>query len=76
MTNREIIISEMVVNNITETLHTYAKWLSLGYRVKRGEHALVTTCLWKPVYNKKTDETKLRLCKAFLFGESQVEKVV
>ena len=86
MTNAEIILMEQAVHNITEDLHTFAMWKKLGYIVKKGEHALVETRLWK----LKTKKTKVEedeeiaesenhrffLAKAFLFGESQVEKIV
>lgn len=52
-TNREIIAMEMVLNNITEEVHTYAKWKSLGFQVKKGEKAVINTRLWKKVDVKK-----------------------
>lgn len=85
MTNSDILNTECMLRNIKEEVHTYAKWLSLGYKVKRGEKALFDTKLWK--YSKKkpkdaeaeTTEDEINghcyLTKAFLFGKSQVEKV-
>ena len=53
-TNQEIIFNEVLMRGITEDVHTYAKWKSLGYQVKKGEKALFQTMLWK----KKTKKTK------------------
>ena len=89
MTNAEIISVERAMHNITEDLHTFAMWKKLGYMVKKGEHAVVETRLWK-MRTKKTKEKeealdeemvesenkKFFLAKAFLFSESQVEKIV
>lgn len=96
MTNAEIIFDEAINNGIfTEEeaikcieqfgslpIHTYAGWKAQGYSVKRGEHAKITTKLWKYVKAKKKaekeaeeKEDKWYLCKAFLFTSDQVEKV-
>lgn len=83
MTNAEIIGAECVLRGITETCHTYSKWKSLGYAVRRGEKAKFSVPLWKKTGRKKETEDdteanecgKMYLCKSFLFGESQVEKV-
>lgn len=88
MTNLQIILTEMMTRNITEELHTFNKWKSLGYKVKRGEHGIETR-LWK--YNNKKkkeevpddadEETKKKynngfyLAKSYLFRQSQVEKI-
>lgn len=53
-TNQEIIFNEVLMRGITEDVHTYAKWRSLGYQVKKGEKALFQTMLWK----KKTKKSK------------------
>ena len=84
MSNTEIIVAEKVLRNITEEVHTYAKWQQLGYQVKRGEKALIQTRLWKKVKSKKDLENvenkddvqgNFRLVKASLFSKSQVEKI-
>ena len=54
-TNVEIIEAECLLNGIIEEVHTYAKWKSLGFQVKRGEKAIIQTMLWKKV-NKKAKE--------------------
>lgn len=53
VTNMEIIAAECLLNGIIEEVHTYAKWKSLGFQVKRGEKALIQTMLWKKVTKKK-----------------------
>ena len=50
MTNAEIILMEQATRGITEELHTFSRWKSLGFKVKAGEHGIETR-LWK--YNKK-----------------------
>lgn len=85
MTNAEIIASECGKRGITEEVHTFARWKQLGYKVKSGEHALFSTQLWKQCSRKKrqtvdedADESSnvgCYLCKSYLFGQSQVEKM-
>lgn len=86
MTNAQIIFEECKLHNITEEVHTFAKWKSLGFKVKAGEHAILTTSLWK-MSNKKQDvdneesgeeviqNSRMYLCKSFLFGKHQVEEI-
>lgn len=99
MTNQEIIFKEAINNKVyTEAeaieiikaygelpIHTFAHWKEAGYTVKKGEHAKITTKLWKYRANKKKaeesaeneDEVKANyyMCKAFLFTFDQVEKI-
>ena len=83
MTNVMIIRQECALRGITEEVHTFAKWKALGYKVKKGEHALFETRLWKhssrTKHNDETNEDEekesMYMTKAFLFGESQVEKI-
>lgn len=71
-----------------EEMHTFQGWKQLGYKVRKGEHAKVTTKLWK-AKNSKTKYTSIKtgeekemditdfyLCKSFLFSQSQVEREV
>ncbi len=100
MTNSEIIINEALLNNIFTKeqiesmvkngidipLHTFQTWKELGYSVKKGEHAKVTTRLWKRTKKgqgaktpEELEEAKIKnhfyLTKAFLFTSEQVEKI-
>ena len=60
MTNSEIILGNMAMliadGVITEdnVIHTYAHWKSLGFQVKKGEHAIAKFPIWK--YTKKKDK--------------------
>lgn len=60
MTNSEIIMGNMVMliadGVITEdnVIHTYAHWKSLGFQVKKGEHAIAKFPIWK--YTKKKNK--------------------
>ena len=60
MTNSEIILGNMATliadGVITEdnVIHTYAHWKSLGFQVKKGEHAIAKFPIWK--YTKKKDK--------------------
>ena len=86
MTNVEILMGECVARGITEEVHTFARWKQMGYMVKKGEHALFSTSLWKNCKGKKKSEEedpdasehtgRCYLCKSFLFGRSQVEEVI
>lgn len=78
MCNAEIIHNAQILHNVTEEVHTYAKWKSMGYQVKRGSKALFKTTIWK--YAKKKDENgdeeaRIFMKSASFFGRSQVEKI-
>lgn len=82
MTNREILLAECATRGITEEVHTFSRWKSMGYIVRKGQHALFETHLWKFKARAKDIEEdkevqvengKMFLAKAFLFGKSQVE---
>ena len=99
MTNTQIIINEAIANGLytkeeVETilesghmipLHNFQTWKSAGYIVRKGEHAKITTRLWKYTSKKKsaeadgeTDGEALNhyyLAKAFLFTADQVERI-
>ena len=100
MTNTEIIINEALANGLyTEEqienilasghmipLHTFKVWKDNGYIVKKGEHARITTRLWKFTSKAKkseeadentegTENNHYYLAKAFLFTADQVEKI-
>lgn len=80
---------EQVKALLTQTgnlpLHTFAEWKRLGYSVKKGAKAVITTYLWK--FAKKTetvpqpdkedveiDTSHYYKTKAYLFNLDQVEK--
>ena len=61
MTNIEIVMGNTVmliadgVINENEEIHTYAHWKSLGFQVKKGEHAVAKFPIWKYTNGKKKD---------------------
>lgn len=79
MCNAELIHTAQMLAGITEECHTYSKWKSMGYQVKRGSKALFSTMIWKYTSrkNKETDEeeSSMFMKKAHFFGYSQVEKI-
>lgn len=84
MTNAEILLGECVTRGITEEVHTFARWKQLGFMVKKGEHALFSTSLWKQTGvkrpenaedNEEINTSRCYLCKSYLFGRSQVEEM-
>lgn len=64
MTNTAIIISNMEilihdgVITADNIIHTYAKWQSLGFQVKKGEKAVAKFPIWKYTNKKKKDESE------------------
>ena len=86
MTNAEILITECALHNVTEAVDTFAGWKRKGYSVKKGEHAVFKTSIWKPSKKRKeedsTEETddkkpyaRMYMVKAAFFTASQVEPI-
>lgn len=93
MTNFEIILRDAIaaeiyteeeVEKLLETkgelpLHTFKIWKDKGYSVKKGEHAKLTTMIWKQTKkkDKETGEEKtiMVMTKAFFFTDKQVQKI-
>ena len=94
MTNADIIYTEAIENEIYTKeqaeaiiksgkdfgLHTYKVWQKLGYQVKKGQKAKITTNLWR-YRDEKTDkdgnvikQAGYYMTKAHLFTKEQVEK--
>lgn len=67
-----------------EALHTFAMWKSLGYRVKKGEHAITKLTIWKYA-NRRADTDEEDTAEengghcfrklAYFFAASQVEPI-
>ena len=93
MTNAEIIYRESIelvkqgvlkaIAGQPEPIHTFAKWKSMGYSVKKGEKAIAKITIWKYISRTKTDDdgNEIDDSKCFpkvsaFFKTSQVEKVV
>ena len=79
MSNREIVSTECMLKGIAEEVYTYGEWKKRGYQVKKGQHACITTQLWKQVkYNDKVsgeEKTKMIMTKATLYSRSQVDAI-
>ena len=90
MTNAESILGEMILNNLDPTevvVRTCADWNRKGFKIKKGEHPVFKTKIWKPSkYSKKEIEDeennvteqsrKLILVKADFYTDKQVERRV
>lgn len=66
---------------LPEEIHTFAAWKSMGYKVKKGEHAIASFPIWKytnkTVENENGEEEKkenMFLKVSAFFRRSQVEK--
>lgn len=85
MTNMEIIATEAALIGFPyngENLFTFQEWKERGYSVKKGEHAIIKTRLWKPKKhseNKQEEGDEIRrrffLANAALFSFEQVEPI-
>lgn len=66
-----------------QPLHTYAKWKSMGYRVKKGEKAIAKFSIWKYTNKKPKDEEEVQqqgrgycfMKMSAFFTDTQVEKI-
>ena len=67
-----------------EAIHTFNAWKSLGYRVRRGEHAVAQLMIWKhTTYTEQLTDTsgttieqqasRMFMKRAHFFSASQVE---
>ena len=80
----EIIVTEDGVElQVPEAIHTYNKWKSLGFQVKRGEKSIAQFPIWKYTSKKNPDMTEEEAQqKGFcfmkvssFFKKSQVEEI-
>lgn len=65
-----------------EPIHTFQKWKSLGYSVKKGEKSDIKFPIWKYTSKKSIDdnneekeETSMFMKMSAFFRFSQVEKI-
>lgn len=82
MTNEEIIRTAKALNGITEDAHTFARWKSMGYAVKKGEHAAFKATIWKHRVKKvetedgeEKEQGRMFMKTASFFTASQVEAI-
>lgn len=75
MTNEEIIMMNQMAlvesGKIAEEddIHTYQMWKSLGYQVRKGEHAVAKFQIWKPSKGKKVEaeDGSVEVKKPYMF---------
>ena len=58
LANMEILVSQGIITWNNE-IHTWARWHSLGYKVKHGEHAIAKFPIWKYKEGKKKDAEEM-----------------
>lgn len=66
----------------TEPIHTFAHWQHLGYKVRKGQHAVAKLVIWKYKASKDEEEGIVTIERggdmfrktAHFFALSQVEK--
>ena len=65
-----------------EPIHTFTKWKSLGYSVKRGEKAIAKFCIWKYSSRKsendegeEVENSRMFMKMSCFFSFSQMEKI-
>lgn len=82
LTNAEIIAGEMLMRGLKEEIHTYEKWKSMGFSVKKGEKSEIKFPIWKygkPKIETKEDGTEVKkggycfMKMSAFFRQSQVE---
>ena len=56
ISNQQIILGEKIMRGITEEIHTFEKWKSLGYTVRKGEKSTIKFPIWKYAGKKIKDE--------------------
>lgn len=80
-TNRDILIEALGLSGLAEKytedeVNSFQQWKALGYKVKRGEKAVLKVQLWYPSkYTKEDDkeETRFYMKTTALFTKDQVE---
>lgn len=79
MCNAEIIHNAQMLAGVFEECHTYGKWKSMGYQVKRGSKALFKATIWKYTSKKNietdNEESRMFMKTSSFFGRSQVERI-
>ena len=80
-TNRDILIEALGLSGLAEKytedeVNSFQQWKALGYKVKRGEKAVLKVQLWYPSkYTREDDkeETRFYMKTTALFTKDQVE---
>ena len=80
-TNKDILIEALGLSGLAEKyredeVNSFQQWKALGYKVKRGEKAVLKVQLWYPSkYTREDDkeETRFYMKTTALFTKDQVE---
>ena len=82
ITNAMIIESYKAEHNINCPLHTYTKWKSMGYQVKKGEKSQHRITVWKGCAKTKINAegeevttSKIIMKESCFFTLAQVEPI-
>lgn len=81
MTNNAIIEAAKMLNGIDEECHTYNRWKSMGFQVRKGEHAAFKAKIWKQGKKKveteagEEEQGRMFMKTASFFTASQVDAV-
>lgn len=79
MSNSEIISMACAMNGITEEVHTFQRWKSMGFSVKKGEKAVFKAAIWKAVQKKDGEngenELAMFMKNSAFFTASQVQPI-
>ena len=86
MTNNQIITENMIILAMSgeigpdEEIHTFQHWKSIGFSVKKGEHAIAKFPIWKMATKKNDDGEEESSGRMFLknsafFSSRQVEPI-
>lgn len=86
-TVKMVIGNEEIETELPEAIHTFAGWKALGYKVKKGEHAVANFPIWKYSERERKENemtgnpaldanavSSMFLKRSFFFSASQVEK--
>lgn len=81
-TNAMIIELYKAEHGINMPLHTYAKWQSMGYQVKKGEKSMHRITIWKGCTKTKVNDdgeevttSKVIMKESCFFTLAQVEPI-
>ena len=77
------VLKRIIVDGIEipEPIHTFQKWKSLGYCVKKGEKSSIKIPIWKcaskkvKIENKEEEVSSMFMKTAAFFTSAQVDKI-
>lgn len=56
VSNNQIILENKILLGINEEIHTFEKWKSLGYAVRKGEKSTIKFPIWKYAGKKQKND--------------------